>query len=136
MQEPGGPLSFSLVGVFVAWLGPVLGPYALIVFAAAAGSVLLLSSRKTDSPHPRWHGVKFVALGSVIALLLTGPMVWAVEKYTAVPANIALIPVAFVLGLARDRLITLTEKLLDAIAARASAFINSVATFLGGGQQP
>jgi hypothetical protein len=131
MQEPS-PLTFSLVAVFVTWLGPVLGPYALILFAAAAGSVLLYSNKPSNACAPRWGGVKFVALGTVIAMLLTSPFVWLLHKYTSVPPEIALIPVAFVLGVGRDHLVTFTNQVLEAMAAAFGAFLSAVAGARGG----
>lgn len=133
ITEPG-PFSFSLLGAFVYWLGPVLGPYALIVFAAVVGSMLLLSARTPDATSPRWYGVKFIALGAVIALLLTGPLAWGVHAVTGIPANVALIPLAFMLGLARDKLVALINRLLDAIASRAAAVLSSEASPKGGAE--
>lgn len=127
MAEPG-PVSFSLLGAAVALAGPVLGPYALIVFAAAVGSALALSVEK---PSSRWEGLKFLLMGALIALLITGPIVWAVAAFTPVPANIALVPVAFVLGAARNQLLSLIKQALDALAAAAGAFLNARR---GGGQ--
>jgi hypothetical protein len=49
MTEPG-PVSFSLLGAAVAVLGPVLGPYALIVFAAGIGAGLALSVEEDRQP--------------------------------------------------------------------------------------
>lgn len=115
---------FTLVGVFTIWLGPIVGPYLLIVFAAVAGAGLAL---QVEKPTTRWEGLKFLTLSTLVALLLTGPLAWLVEKYTDVPANVALIPVAVVLGLARSKLVSLTHRLLDAIAAGASAAFKAAA---------
>jgi hypothetical protein len=130
MTEPG-PVSFSLLGAAVAVLGPVLGPYALIVFAAGIGAGLALSVEK---PANRWEGFKFWLLATTIALILTGPCVWAVEHYSDVPANIALIPVAFVLGAARSHIGCFVNQALDAIAAAANAALQAAANRRGGGQ--
>lgn len=131
MTDPATPIPLVLVATAVAVAGPVLGPYALIVFAACAGTGLALSATPTGT---RWAGAKFMAMGTLVALLLTGPVVWLVEKYTAVPANIALIPVAFALGAARSQLYPFITKLLDAVAAGASAFSTAAANWKGGGQ--
>lgn len=112
----------TLLNVFILWLGPILGPYLLIVFAAIAGAGLAL---QVEKPLNRWEGIKFLALSTLVALLLTGPLAWLVEKYTDVPANVALIPVAVVLGLARTRLAPLIHRLLDVLPAGASAASNT-----------
>jgi hypothetical protein len=130
MTEPG-PVSFSLLGAAVAVLGPVLGPYALIVFAAGIGAGLALS---VEQPANRWEGFKFWLLATGIALILTGPCVWAVEHYSDVPANIALIPVAFVLGAARSHIGSFVNQALDAIAAAFNAALQAAANRRGGGQ--
>jgi len=130
MTEPG-PISFSLLGAAVALAGPVLGPYALIVFAAGVGAGLALSVEK---PSTRAEGFRFWLLATLLALLLTGPCVWAVTAYTPIPGNIALVPVAFGLGAARNQIVLITKQLLDAIAARASAAIQFAAGLRGGGK--
>lgn len=133
MTEPAGPVSFSLLAVAIAALGPVLGPYALIIFAAGIGAMVALSTHKADPEAPRWAGVKYVAMGTLIALMLTGPCIWLVMRlFPEVPANIALIPVAFVLGLARNKLVDLINLALDGIAATTGAIFNRGPK--GGGQ--
>lgn len=122
MTEPAGPITFSLLGAFVALLGPILGPYALIVFAAAVGAVLAMSAQPMPT---RWAGVRFVLMGAAIALLITGPLIWACQKYLGIPGNIALVPVAFMLGLKRDGLISLVNKLVDGLAAAVASFTSS-----------
>src|SRR5687768_9942422 len=128
MTEPG-PLSFSLVAIAAAALGPVLGPYALIAFAAAVGSLLALSREPAGT---RLEGLRFILMGALLALVFTTPVVWAVEKYLDVPARIALVPVAAVLGAFRNHVLTLIKHALDAIPAALGAFLNSRGR--GGGQ--
>lgn len=122
MTDPTGPITFSLLGAFVALLGPILGPYALVVFAAAVGAVLAMSVRPMPS---RWAGVRFVLLGAAIALLITGPLVWACQNYLAIPGNIALVPVAFILGLKRDGLVFIVNRAIDGLSAAVTALTSS-----------
>lgn len=131
MQDTAAAPSFTLLALFIAWLGPIVGPYALIIFAAVAGSGLALTVEK---PTSRLEGLKFVALSTLVTLLLTGPLAWLVEKYTTVPANVALIPVAIVLSAARSRLLPLIHSALDAIAAAAGAALKAAASIRGGEQ--
>lgn len=132
MTEPG-PISFSLVALAAVGLGPVLGPYAVLLFAAGVGAGLALSVEK---PAGLWRGFRFWLMATVIALLLTGPCVWAVEKATngQVPAHIALIPVAIVLGAAKPHLAALVKNLVDGFAAAVTSWFQAVANRRGGGQ--
>lgn len=130
MTEPG-PVTFSLLAAAVAVAGPVIGPYALVVFAATVGCALVMSAEPIPS---RWAGLKFIVMGTAVALLLTGPALWAIQKYTDIPGNIALVPVAFVLGLARNKLVGLINQALDAFAAAANAALSAAANRRGGGQ--
>lgn len=123
MQDDGSH-NFTLLGVFIVWLGPIVGPYVLIVFAAMAGSGLALT---VERPSSRWEGAKFLVVSTLVTLLLTGPLAYVVEKYTLVPANVALIPVAVGLGVARTKLVPFIHRLLDAIAAGASALSKAAA---------
>lgn len=129
--EPAGPVSLSLVGLFIAVLGPTVGPYTLILFAAVVGGLLALSVEK---PGTRLEGIRFMAVGTLVALLLTSPMVWAVTAYTDVPANVALVPVAFVLGACRSQLLAVIKQVIDMAAAAVGAFLNAAANRKGGGQ--
>lgn len=130
MTEPG-PVSFSLLGAVVAVLGPALGPYALIVFAAFVGCLFALGAEPTKT---RTDGLKYMAMGVLAALLFTGPALWLVEKYLDVPAHIALTPVALALGACRNKLLEFMQQTLDAVAAAVGVVINAVATRRGGGQ--
>lgn len=130
MTEPG-PLSFSLVAIAAAVLGPVLGPYALIAFAAAAGSLLALSREPAGT---RWEGVRYVLAGTLIALLFTTPAVWAMETYLQVPARIALVPIAAILGAFRNQVLSLIKLVLDQIPALVGAFLPGAGRGRGDGQ--
>lgn len=118
--------AFVVTGAIAAVLGPVLGPLVLILFAAVMGGLLAMSRTTTAT---RWDGVKFLAVGVGISLVLTGAAVWAVEKYTPVPGNIALMPVAFVIAASRASLLGLIE---TAISAAGSA-LTALSNWKGGG---
>lgn len=122
MTQPAGPLDFSLLALAIAALGPVLGPFSLIVFAAGAGAGLALSAQGVSS---RWEGFRFWIFTTFIALLLTSPCVWIVAKLTDMPANIALIPVAFVLGAGRSQLLPFITKAFESIPAVLGALSNA-----------
>jgi len=124
MHEPTFS-AFAWTGLVATLLGPVVGPLALLLFAAVMGSLLAMSRTTTTT---RWEGFKFLAVGVGISLVLTGLAVWAVERYTPIPGNIALMPVAFVIAAARNSLMGLIEM---AIAA-AGGFLSSFSKPKGG----
>lgn len=119
MTEPT-TASFVITSAVVVVLGPVLGPYALIVFSALAGALLALSHGPTLS---LWEGVRFVALGVLIALVMTGSAVWAVERYTSIPGNVALMPVAVIIGAGRTVILEVMEGILKAVGVGLSAWL-------------
>lgn len=106
MAEPS-TTSFLITGVAAAALGPVFGPYAMIAFSAAVGSLLALSRRPTQS---RLEGAQFILVGMLISLVLTAPAVWLVEQYTKIPGSVALMPMSFLLAAGRGHLLTLMDK--------------------------
>ena len=130
MTEPT-PASFSLLATAIMVLGPTLGPYTMVLFAAGVGTAMALAAAPSMT---RLEGIRFMAAGTMVALLLTSPVAWMIEKYTEVPAHIALIPVAFVLGLLRGRLYSLTNTLIDFAATAVGGFFTAVANRKGGGQ--
>lgn len=69
-------------------------------------------------------GLKFIAVGVLVALTITSAVIWAVERYTEIPGNVALMPVAFIIGAARLYLLTFIERCLDGIAAALGAVLN------------
>lgn len=111
INEPVIPIVAT--GVLSALLGPILGPYALIAFGAVVGSLLAMSRTPTVS---RMDGLKFIAIGVLVALAITGAAVWAVEKYLGIPGNIALLPLSFVIGASRNSILGLMDKAFDALA--------------------
>jgi hypothetical protein len=113
MHEPNIPV-FVVAGVISSMLGPVLGPFVMLLFAAVMGGLLAMSRNATTT---RWEGVKFLAFGVGISLVLTGIAVWALERYTAIPGNIALMPVAFFIAASRNSLLVLIEKSIDSAAS-------------------
>lgn len=107
MSEPATPAIIILTGTAAAALGPVLGPYVLIAFAAAVGGLLTMS--RTPMPD-NWAGARFVLVGMLISLVLTSPAVWLLEYYTAIPGSVALMPMSFLIAAGRNHLLTLMDK--------------------------
>ena len=105
---------FAGAGIIGALLGPVLGPLVMLLFAAVMGGLLAMGRTST---HTRWEGVRFLAVGVGISLVLTGLAVWLVERYTTVPGNIALMPVAFIIAASRNSLLGFIERALESLAS-------------------
>ena len=117
MHEPHYSI-FASAGIIGALLGPVFGPLVMLLFAAVMGGLLAMGRTST---HTRWEGVRFLAVGVGISLVLTGLAVWLVERYTTVPGNIAMMPVAFIIAASRNSLLGFIERALDDAKARVEA---------------
>lgn len=85
----------SLTVLSVAVLGPTLGPYALIVFAALAGALWPLSAADTPS---KVAGAWFMLRCTLTAVLLTASLASMIEMAWDYSAMEALAPVAFLIG--------------------------------------
>jgi hypothetical protein len=109
MTEPTVP-TFIIAGAVATLLGPVLGPASLIAFGAVAGSLLAMGK---SSIATRWEGFKFIFVGVFIALAITGFAAWTLERFFSIPSSVVLMPVAAVIGAARNALLTLMDKLLQ-----------------------
>lgn len=126
MQEPTSSV-FVVTGIVAAILGPIVGPLVMLLFAAVMGGLLAMSRTITTT---RWEGFKFLMVGVGIAFVLTGSGVWLLERFTSIPSNIAMMPVAFVIAAARGSMLSIIDKAVDALGAFLSAFANRK----GGGQ--
>jgi hypothetical protein len=124
VKEPEATVTFTAVGGAAAILGPVIGPFALVLFAAVMGGMLAMSKErgKDDLPMTRLEGVQFVAVSAGVAIVLSGFCVWLVERYTDIPGNIALMPVAFFLSLGRGFMLGLVERIVGVIGDVFAAY--------------
>jgi hypothetical protein len=96
MAEPTSTTSISISALAVALLGPLAGPYALIVFSALAGSLWPLSATiKTES---RAAGAWLLLRCVLMAVVLVGSAAAMIERIYNVPAVELLAPLAFVVG--------------------------------------
>jgi hypothetical protein len=126
MAEPNTG-AFLALGIIAAMLGPVLGPALLITFGAVAGSLLAMSKAETLT---RWEAFKFMLVGVLVALAITGSAAWALERWFGIPTNVALMPVAAIIGAARNALLQVMDKLVELAAAGLAALSRT----RGGGQ--
>lgn len=84
----------SLTVLFIAVLGPMVGPYALIVAAAIAGATWPLSAAKTQG----WTGMWLLFRCAITAIVLTAFLASLLERMWSVPVSDSLAPVALVIG--------------------------------------
>lgn len=85
----------SLTTIAVALLGPLAGPYAVIVFAALAGAMWPLSASTTPG---RMAGAWLLLRCTLMAVICTGVLASLLERWMHVPVNEGLAPVALVIG--------------------------------------
>ncbi len=95
MPEPTSTSGISLAAVSIALLGPMAGPYALIVFAALAGALWPLSAADTMT---RAAGAWLLLRCTLTAVVLTSALSLLLQNQWQIPANEALAPVAFAIG--------------------------------------
>lgn len=95
MPEPTSTSGISLAAVSIALLGPMAGPYALIVFAALAGALWPLSAADTMT---RSAGAWLLLRCTLTAVVLTSALSLLLQNQWQIPANEALAPVAFAIG--------------------------------------
>jgi hypothetical protein len=94
MAEPS-TTSLSITALAIAMLGPLAGPYALIVFAALAGALWPLSTMPTVT---RAQGAAFLLRVVAGAVVMTGSAAYLIESYYKVPAVESFALVAFGIG--------------------------------------
>lgn len=95
MPEPTSTSGISLAAVSIALLGPMAGPYALIVFAALAGALWPLSAADTMT---RSAGAWLLLRCTLTAVVLTSALSLVLQNQWQIPANETLAPVAFAIG--------------------------------------
>ena len=95
MPEPTSTSTVSLAALAVAMLGPMAGPYALIVFAALAGSLWPISSAEATS---RVSSAFLLIRCTMMAVVFAGGAAELIQARYAVQAHSSLAPVAFFIG--------------------------------------
>lgn len=103
MPEPTSTTSIGLLGLFVTLLGPLLGPYALILFGAMLGAATALSARDGSST---LAGLGFLVREVLTAVLFTVAITAALERWMDWPADMVMGGVAYCIGWQWDQLST------------------------------
>lgn len=125
MPEPTSTSGLSLAAVSIALLGPMAGPYVLIVFAAMAGALWPLSATDTIS---RSAGGWLLLRCTLTAVVLTSALSQVLQSRWQIPVNEAWAPVAFAIGALGNG----WRPVFDAI----SAALQAIAGRLGGSGEP
>ena len=118
MTEPTSS-GISLTVIFIALLGPLAGPYALIVFSALAGALWPLSAIPTPT---RSDGAWLLFRCTVTAVLFTVFIAQALERFLQIPASEALAPVALIIGAMGNG----WRPVFDAVGAALGALIGKL----------
>jgi hypothetical protein len=95
MAEPSTSAGVSLTVLGIALLGPMAGPYAVIVFAALAGAMWPLSASQTES---RLAGAWLLLRITLTAVVLTLFIATIIERTWGLPAAESLGSVALAIG--------------------------------------
>ena len=91
--------SVSLTVLFVTILGPLAGPYVLIVLASVAGAMWPLTAARTMG---RAAGAWLLVRCATTALVLTGLLAGILERSWGLPLSEGLAPVALFIGAMGD----------------------------------
>lgn len=119
MAEPTTAGSFSLAVIAVATLGPLAGPYAVIVFSALAGAQWPLASDKTLT----WfQGGWLLIRCTLTAIILTGAISAYLQARYGMAPDSSIGWVAFAIGALGNGWKPVINSLTSALEAFASRF--------------
>jgi hypothetical protein len=119
MAEPisTSTTSVGLLGVFVFLFGPLAGEWALIIFAALAGSMWSVGRVATQTKsESAWLLVKLV----LAAVIFTGGAATLLEAKLGWPARQALAPAAYLIGFVGDRWASILRSTIDIFIGRST----------------
>lgn len=106
MAEPTSSAGTGIVAAAAILIGPMAGEYAVIAFAALAGSLWALQRAPGMT---RSAGMWLVVRVLLTALILTGGVALLLDHYYHWPAKHIIAPVAFLIGAYGDRWNTLLD---------------------------
>ena len=122
MPEPTSSAGISIAALSIALLGPLAGPYALILFASLAGSLWPLSAAATLT---RREGAWLVLRCTMTSVVLTGGAAAWMQAQYGIQVNESITPIAFIFGALGNG----WRAVLDAV----SGMVSTVVTRLGTG---
>lgn len=122
MTEPASTASsFSLAVFAVAALGPMAGPFALLVFAALSGALWAVAAAHEDS---RLASAWILVRCTLLSVVLTGALsAWIQSMYQQIPALELLAPVAFASAAFGNKWQGIFEAAVDAIRSAIGRFV-------------
>ena len=95
MAEPTSTAGISIAALGIALIGPAAGPYAVILFAALAGSLWPLSAAPTGA---RVDGFWLMLRCTLTSVVLTGAAATWLQAAYGYQVNETIAPVAFAFG--------------------------------------
>jgi hypothetical protein len=119
MAEPTSTSSFSIAALSIALLGPLAGPFALIVFAALSGALWAVAASTESS---RLAGAWMLVRCTLLAVIITGGLSAWIQSMYDIPALELLAPVAFVSAAMGNKWQTIFASLVDAIQTAMARF--------------
>lgn len=117
MAEPiSTSTSAGLLGVFVVLFGPMAGEWAMIIFAALAGSMWSVGRSNTQT-----KGEAALLLAKLVfaAVIFTGAAATFLETELGWPAKQALAPAAFLIGFVGDRWQIILKDIIETFLGKA-----------------
>lgn len=95
MAEPTSTSGVTLIVLLTAFLGPLAGPYAVIVMGSLLGAMWPLSVMTSTG---KVSGAFFLFRVVTTAVMLTVPAAWYMETHFGFPAIYGMSVVAFFIG--------------------------------------
>lgn len=89
-----------VVGAAAAALGPILGPYVVVIVCALGGSFVAVTA--TPATATLWPGLLVMARGAIVALMSTGLLAQLAASTTGLVLGDLLAPLAFLIGWRTD----------------------------------
>jgi hypothetical protein len=116
MAEPTSTSGVTLIVLLTAFLGPLAGPYAVIVMGSLLGAMWPLSTMHGTT---KIGGAFFLFRIITAALILTIPTAWHLETSYGFPAIHGMAVVAFAIGAMGNGWTTVLNALKQGLAALA-----------------
>lgn len=118
MAEPSSA-GIGLAALAVALLGPLAGPYALIVFASLAGALWPLAMADIDT---RRKGVMLLLRCTTVSVIFTGTIATFITGKWGIAPDVTIAPVSFLIASIGNGWKPILAGLSAALAALANKY--------------
>ena len=125
MAEPTSTGGVTLIVLLTAFLGPLAGPYAVIVMGSLLGAMWPLSVMTGIT---KVGGAFFLFRIVTTAVMLTAPAAWYLETNHNLPATHGMAVIAFVIGAMGNGWAPVLSALRQGLAALARGLGNASST--------